>query len=196
MHFWSVHRGIIYQLSIRWNHYTIAHCTIVNPPDEKQAKPTSVHCNANIHLPFTWTKNTMKVDGWCNELQIFWSIQFVTNNSLHLTFCHLSVECATWNSNLESYLLHREWYKRFLEECPEGVLRKPDMVAMYSQILPQEDPSVIIEHLFRIFDRDGDGTIDFKEFVLATEITTSGQPEEKLRWTFKVQLLTKDFWPQ
>ena len=66
------------------------------------------------------------------------------------------------------------------------------MVAMYSQILPQEDPSVIIEHLFRIFDRDGDGTIDFKEFVLATEITTSGQPEEKLRWTFKVQLLTKE----
>ena len=88
----------------------------------------------------------------------------------------------------ELYLLHREWYKRFLEECPEGVLRKPDMVAMYSQILPQEDPSVIIEHLFRIFDRDNDGTIDFKEFVLATEITTSGQPEEKLRWTFKVQL--------
>ena len=62
------------------------------------------------------------------------------------------------------------------------------MVAMYSQILPQEDPSTIIEHLFRIFDRDNDGTIDFKEFVLATEITTSGQPEEKLRWTFKVQL--------
>ena len=92
----------------------------------------------------------------------------------------------------ELYLLHREWYKRFLEECPEGVLRKPDMVAMYSQILPQEDPSVIIEHLFRIFDRDNDGTIDFKEFVLATEITTSGQPEEKLRWTFKVQLLIKE----
>ena len=88
--------------------------------------------------------------------------------------------------------MHREWYKRFLEECPEGVLRKPDMVAMYSQILPQEDPSVIIEHLFRIFDRDNDGTIDFKEFVLATEITTSGQPEEKLRWTFKVQLLIKE----
>ena len=57
---------------------------------------------------------------------------------------------------------------------------------MYGQILPNEDPSLIIEHLFRIFDRDNDGTIDFKEFVLATEITSSGDPEEKLRWTFKV----------
>ena len=61
---------------------------------------------------------------------------------------------------------------------------------MYQQILPKEDPSVIIEHLFRIFDRDNDGTIDFKEFVLATEITTSGKPEEKLRWTFKVNTFT------
>ena len=60
---------------------------------------------------------------------------------------------------------------------------------MYGQILPNEDPSVIIEHLFRIFDRDNDGTIDFKEFVLATEITSSGDPEEKLRWTFKVPTL-------
>lgn len=70
------------------------------------------------------------------------------------------------------------------------------MVAMYSQILPQEDPSTIIEHLFRIFDRDNDGTIDFKEFVLATEITTSGQPEEKLRWTFKVQLSITEKWAE
>ena len=58
---------------------------------------------------------------------------------------------------------------------------------MYSKILPSEDPSVIVDHLFRIFDRDGNGTIDFKEFVMATDITTSGEPEEKLRWTFRVR---------
>ena len=58
---------------------------------------------------------------------------------------------------------------------------------MYRRILPKdEDPTVIIEHLFRIFDRDNSGSIDFKEFVLATEITASGEPEEKLKWTFKV----------
>ena len=45
---------------------------------------------------------------------------------------------------------------------------------------------MIVNHLFRIFDRDNSGTIDFSEFVLATDITTSGEPEEKLRWTFRV----------
>ena len=57
---------------------------------------------------------------------------------------------------------------------------------MYLKILPKEDPTVIVDHLFRIFDRDNSGTIDFKEFVLATDITSSGEPEEKLRWTFRV----------
>ena len=85
------------------------------------------------------------------------------------------------------FFCFRDWYRRFLEECPDGVLRKPDLHAMYCKILPAEDPTIIVNHLFRIFDRDNNGTIDFKEFVLATDITTSGQPEEKLRWTFKVR---------
>ena len=82
----------------------------------------------------------------------------------------------------------REWYKKFLEECPAGVLSKSDLHSMYARILPAEDPTVIIDHLFRIFDSDENGSIDFKEFVLATDITTSGAPEEKLRWTFKVRV--------
>ena len=57
---------------------------------------------------------------------------------------------------------------------------------MYLKILPKEDPTVIVDHLFRIFDRDNSGTIDFKEFVLATDVTGRGEPEEKLRWTFRV----------
>lgn len=73
-----------------------------------------------------------------------------------------------------------------MEECPEGALTKKDLQVMYKKILPKEDPTVIINHLFRIFDRDNSGSIDFAEFVLATDITTCGDPEEKLRWTFKV----------
>ena len=64
---------------------------------------------------------------------------------------------------------------------------------MYAKIIPKEDPGVIVDHLFRIFDRDGNGTIDFKEFVMATDMTTSGAPEEKLRWTFKVCVISRVF---
>ena len=34
--------------------------------------------------------------------------------------------------------------------------------------------------------QDGNGSIDFREFMLATDMTTAGTPEEKLRWAFKV----------
>ena len=58
-----------------------------------------------------------------------------------------------------------------------------------------------MDQIFRIFDKDGDGTIDFKvsklfifaafygcnqEFMLATDMTASGSAEEKLYWTFKM----------
>ena len=43
-----------------------------------------------------------------------------------------------------------------------------------------------LEQLFRIFDKDGDGSIDFKEFMIATDMTSSGDPEEKLRWAFRM----------
>ena len=50
----------------------------------------------------------------------------------------------------------------------------------------QIDPAVIVDHLFQIFDHDNSGTINFKEFVLATDITSSGDPKEKLKWTFRL----------
>ena len=56
--------------------------------------------------------------------------------------------------------------------------------------MPKEDPAIIVGHLFRIFDRDNSGSIDFSEFVMATDITSSGSPEEKLRWTFRVNTCT------
>ena len=50
----------------------------------------------------------------------------------------------------------------------------------------QIDPAVIVDHLFQIFDPNNSGTINFKEFVLATDISSSGDPKEKLKWTFRL----------
>ena len=35
------------------------------------------------------------------------------------------------------------------------------------------------------FDNDKNGSIDFKEFLLAIDVTSAGSPEEKLNWAFR-----------
>ena len=88
---------------------------------------------------------------------------------------------------------------------------------MYTMILPVENAKLFVDQIFRIFDKDGNGSIDFKvcwkfanvlqklnrnysvkpkmvywiespllfllqEFMMATDMTASGSPEEKLRY--------------
>ena len=88
-------------------------------------------------------------------------------------------------------------------DCPDGQLSKTKILDMYSMILPAGNAQVFVEQIFRIFDKDGNGSIDFKvptiklmnvtvffsilcifalqEFMMATDMTASGSPEEKLR---------------
>ncbi|CAB4067157.1 Frequenin-1,Neuronal calcium sensor 2,Hippocalcin-like protein 4,Neurocalcin homolog,Neurocalcin-delta,Neurocalcin,Neurocalcin-delta B,Visinin-like protein 1,Neurocalcin-delta A,Neuron-specific calcium-binding protein hippocalcin,Hippocalcin-like protein 1 [Lepeophtheirus salmonis] len=80
----------------------------------------------------------------------------------------------------------REWYKGFRADCPDGTLGKTKILDMYSLILPSGNAQVFVDQIFRIFDNDGNGTIDFKEFMMATDMTASGSPEEKLAWAFKM----------
>ena len=63
---------------------------------------------------------------------------------------------------------------------------KERILNIYAQIAPLGNAKDFVDQIFRIFDEDGNGTIDFKEFMIATDMTESGTPEEKLRWAFKV----------
>ena len=82
-------------------------------------------------------------------------------------------------------IIGREWYRGFRQDCPDGQLSKKVIVDMCNQILPGGDSTTFVDQIFRIFDKDNNGTIDFKEFMIATDMTSSGSPEEKLEWAFK-----------
>lgn len=72
----------------------------------------------------------------------------------------------------------------FQRDCPDGLLSKTKFLEVYSTFFPAGNPNQFCEHVFRSFDKDNSGKIDFKEFLLAINITSGGNPSQKLNWAF------------
>ncbi|XP_015194006.1 guanylyl cyclase-activating protein 2-like [Lepisosteus oculatus] len=79
----------------------------------------------------------------------------------------------------------QEMYKKFVVECPSGTLFLHEFKRFFG-INPNCDASEYADSMFRAFDKNGDNTIDFLEYVAALNLVLRGKLEHKLRWSFKV----------
>ena len=69
-------------------------------------------------------------------------------------------------------------YDLFMKTCPNGEMTK-------AQFLENHEGSMA-ESLFRVFDEDGSGSMDFTEYMLASNCTSLNETEAKLTWIFNV----------
>lgn len=54
------------------------------------------------------------------------------------------------------------WYSGFIVDCPSGELSKTKFIEVYQQLFPQGNAQKFCSHIFRTFDTDNSGKIDFK----------------------------------
>ncbi|KAK3589652.1 hypothetical protein CHS0354_015150 [Potamilus streckersoni] len=86
-----------------------------------------------------------------------------------------------------------EWYEDFKSRLKSGQteLSKEQFIQVYDSLF-QGDASEFAEHVFRTFDANGNGMVDFKEFILGLCISGSTDFETKLKWAFKMYDINGD----
>merc|ERR1712045_504178 len=80
----------------------------------------------------------------------------------------------------------KEHFAAFLESHPNGKMKPKEFREMVEKTMPKSDASKMEKHVFRIYDSNNDGYIDFVEFMLIFHIMSDGTPEEVLEKIFRV----------
>jgi len=83
-------------------------------------------------------------------------------------------------------------YTKFLEQHPEGTIDKKVFKRMVSESIPGGNGNTVGSHVWRIYDTNMDGRIDFSEFMVALQIMNNGTLEENLEQIFRVFDINND----
>uniref|UniRef100_A0A8C6MBE1 Guanylyl cyclase-activating protein 2-like n=1 Tax=Nothobranchius furzeri TaxID=105023 RepID=A0A8C6MBE1_NOTFU len=81
----------------------------------------------------------------------------------------------------------QELYRKFTSECPSGNLHLHEFKKFFGvNSKSAEEELAYAEIVFRSFDTNKDGQLDFMEFVAAVNLIFRGKLIDKLKWSFKV----------
>jgi len=83
-------------------------------------------------------------------------------------------------------------YTKFLEQHPEGRIDKKEFKRMVGDSIPGGNGHTVGGHVWRIYDTNMDGRIDFSEFMVALQIMNNGTLEENLEQIFRVFDINND----
>lgn len=79
------------------------------------------------------------------------------------------------------------WYREYQTSLKQGKnqLTMNEFKEVYNSVF-EGDATSFVEHLFRSFDSNHDGFVDFKEFLVGLCVSGSDNLEKKLKWAFRM----------
>ena len=90
------------------------------------------------------------------------------------------IEAMSKSSGMEAEEVKKA-FEAFVGEHPDGKMRPADFKKMMSAAMPKKDAGKMEKHVFRIYDTNNDGYIDFVEFMVIFHIMSEGTSEEVLK---------------
>lgn len=80
------------------------------------------------------------------------------------------------------------WYKAILDRSKKGKLTKDQMISIYNDLsdLDANRIGFIVDSLEKVFDEDHSGSVDINEFMRGFILTTKGDLQSKIEYTFRL----------
>merc|ERR1711874_494131 len=85
-----------------------------------------------------------------------------------------------------------EQYNNFLIKHKDGKISKKSFLGMIKDCYPSAYSDQLGKLVFRMYDANNDGYIDFREFMVVLYVMSSGTPEQNLRQIFRVFDINSD----
>merc|ERR1712025_1376786 len=86
-------------------------------------------------------------------------------------------------------------YRRFLSKHPKGKISRKSFQSMLSDCLPgmrSDRLAQLSSHIWRVYDINEDGQIDFFKFMSVLHVMSSGSSEDNLKQIFRVFDINSD----
>lgn len=83
-------------------------------------------------------------------------------------------------------------YRGFKQECPSGIVHEDTFKQIYAQFFPQGNPSLYAHYVFKTFDQNRNGSINFQQFINRLSSLSRGSTQDKLRWAFNLYDINGD----
>ena len=78
-------------------------------------------------------------------------------------------------------------YRQFKTDSESGLqMGEEEFKKIYREVFPKGDADRFAIHVFRTFDKEGKGSINFREFMSTLNVQLKGTLQEKLEWAFSL----------